>query len=74
MNLEILAEGDETLFNPYHIIIVNPEKYIQVQKELAEAFVDFLISRETQERIKEFRREEYGISLFSPAHLEGVGP
>ena len=74
LNLEIMAEGDETLFNPYHIIIVNPEKYIQVQKELAEAFVDFLISRETQERIKEFRREEYGISLFSPVHLEGVGP
>ena len=74
LNLEILAEGDETLFNPYHIIIVNPEKYIQVQNELAEAFVEFLISRETQERIREFRREEYGISLFSPVHLEGVGP
>ena len=74
LNLEILAEGDETLLNPYHIIIVNPEKYIQVQNELAEAFVEFLISRETQERIREFRREEYGISLFSPVHLEGVGP
>ena len=74
LNLEILAEGDEMLFNPYHIIIVNPEKYIQVQNELAEAFVEFLISRETQEWIKEFRREEYGISLFSPVHLEGVGP
>ena len=74
LNLEILAEGDETLFNPYHIIIVNPEKYIQVQNELAEAFVGFLISRETQERISEFRREEYGLSLFNPVHLEGVGP
>ena len=74
LNLEILVQGDETLFNPYHIIIVNPEKYIQVQNELAEAFVDFLISRETQERISEFRREEYGLSLFNPVHLEGVGP
>ena len=74
LNLEIVAQGDETLFNPYHIIIVNPEKYIQVQNELAEAFVDFLISRETQERIREFRREEYGLSLFNPVHLEGVGP
>ena len=62
------------MFNPYHIIIVNPEKYIQVQKQLAEAFVDFLISKETQERISEFRREEYGLSLFNPVHLEGVGP
>ncbi len=74
LNLDILAEGDETLFNPYHIIIVNPEKYIEVQKELAEAFVDFLISEETQESIREFRREEYGVSLFNPVHLEGVGP
>ena len=74
LNLEILAQGDETLFNPYHIIIVNPEKYIQVQNELAEAFVEFLVSRETQERIKEFRREEYGLSLFNAVHVEGVGP
>ncbi len=74
LNLEILAEGDETLFNPYHIIIVNPDKYFEVQKELAEAFVDFLISRETQESIREFRREEYGVSLFNPVHLGGVGP
>ena len=73
LNLEILVQGDETLFNPYHIIIVNPEKYIQVQNDLAEAFVDFLISKETQERIREFRREEYGLSLFNPVHLEGVG-
>ena len=72
LNLLILADGDETLFNPYHVIIVNPDMHFEVQMELAEAFVSFLISEETQERIREFRREEYGLSLFNPVHLEEV--
>ena len=78
LNLEILAQGDETLFNPYHIIIVNPEKYIQVQKRVGRGVrCDFLISRETQERIREFRREEYGLSLFrcgAPGGGGAIGP
>ena len=70
LDLVILAEGDERLFNPYHVIIVNPDKYLQVQSELADAFVQFLASPETQQRISEFRREEFGLSLFKPAHPE----
>jgi len=70
LNLVIIAEGDERLFNPYHVIMVNPDKYIQVQTELAQAFIEFLISTETQERIKNFRRDEFGLSLFNPVHLE----
>lgn len=70
LNLVIVSEGDEQLFNPYHVIMVNPEKYLQVQSELAESFIAFLVSPETQERIKDFRRDEFGISLFNPANLE----
>ena len=70
LSLVIIAEGDERLFNPYHVIMVNPDKYIQVQTELAQAFIEFLISTETQERIKDFRRDEFGLSLFNPVHLE----
>ena len=70
LNLVIIAEGDERLFNPYHVIMVNPDKYIQVQSELAQAFIEFLISNKTQERIKDFRRDEFGLSLFNPVHLE----
>ena len=70
LDLIIVAEGDERLFNPYHVIMVNPDKYIQVQSELAQAFIDFLVSTETQERIAEFRREEFDLSLFNPVHLE----
>ena len=70
LHLVIIAEGDERLFNPYHVIMVNPDKYIQVQSELAQAFIQFLISTETQERIAQFRRDEFGLSLFNPVHLE----
>ena len=70
LNLIIVAEGDERLFNPYHVIMVNPDKYVQVQSELAQAFIDFLVSTETQKRIAEFRRDEFGLSLFNPVHLE----
>lgn len=70
LNLVIVSEGDEQLFNPYHVIMVNPEKYLQVQSELAESFIAFLVSTETQERIKDFRRDEFGLSLFNPVHLE----
>ena len=70
LNLVIVAEGDERLFNPYHVIMVNPDKYLQVQSELADAFIQFLISPNTQQRIADFRRDEFGLSLFNPAHLE----
>ena len=70
LNLVIVAEGDERLFNPYHVIMVNPDKYLQVQSELADAFIQFLISPETQQRIADFRRDEFGLSLFNPVHLE----
>ena len=70
LSLVIMAEGDERLFNPYHVIMVNPDKYIQVQSELADAFIQFLISPETQQRIADFRRDEFGLSLFNPVHLE----
>ena len=70
LNLVILAEGDERLFNPYHVIMVNPDKYLQVQSQLARAFIQFLISPDTQQRIADFRRDEFGLSLFKPAHPE----
>ena len=42
LDLVVLTEGDELLFNPYHVMIVNPEKFPNVQVELARLFVDFL--------------------------------
>src|SRR5262245_32969931 len=47
-DLEIVVEGDKRLFNQYGVMLVNPEKYPSVKKDLGQAFVDWLISPEGQ--------------------------
>lgn len=64
LELAILVEGDELLFNPYGVIPVNPEIHPQVNAELAQVFADWLISVETQELIAAF--EVNGQQLFVP--------
>jgi len=54
-NLEILVEGDERLFNPYGIILVNPEKYPHVKAEMGQKFIDWVISDEGQQAIDEYK-------------------
>lgn len=65
-NLEIVFEGDENLFNPYGIIPVNPEKHSDIKHEEAMLLVEFFTSPETQEKIGEFGKEDYGQPLFFP--------
>lgn len=62
--LVILVEGDKLLFNPYGVIPVNPEKQPQVNAELAQQFVDWLVSVPSQELIASY--EVNGQQLFVP--------
>jgi tungstate transport system substrate-binding protein len=64
--LEILVEGDPVLFNPYGVMAVNPEKGNHIQAELADQFIEWLISVPTQELIGEFGIEQFGSPLFMP--------
>ena len=64
LELEILVEGDPILFNPYGVIPVNPETHPNVNADLAQMFVDWLTSVETQELIASF--EVNGEQLFTP--------
>ncbi len=64
--LEILVEGDPILFNPYGVIAVNPEKGDYIKADLANQFIDWLISVPTQEMIGQFGIEEFGSPLFTP--------
>ena len=64
--LEILVEGDPVLFNPYGVMVVNPEKCTNVNTDLATQFVDWIVSVPTQELIATFGQEEFGQSLFTP--------
>ena len=64
--LEIMVEGDPVLFNPYGVIAVNPDKGDHIQIDLANEFIDWLISVETQELIGQFGIDEFGSPLFTP--------
>ena len=66
LDLVVLVEGDPVLFNPYGVIAVNPAKNDQIQNDLANQFIDWIISVPTQEMIGEYGKAEFGQSLFIP--------
>ncbi|HEY74569.1 MAG TPA: extracellular solute-binding protein [Thermoflexia bacterium] len=65
-SLPILVEGDPLLFNPYHVMAVNPEVHPNVNYEGAKRFIEWLTSLETQERIGAFTHAATGQPLFHP--------
>ena len=63
--LEISVEGDQKLFNPYGIMLVNPDKHANVKRELGQAFIDWIVGPEGQEAIRSYKIE--GQQLFFPS-------
>ena len=63
-DLVIAVEGDRRMFNQYGVILVNPEKFPSVKKDLGQAFVDWLISLEGQGVIANYKID--GQQLFFP--------
>jgi hypothetical protein len=43
--MQILLQGDPSLFNQYGVMAVNPEKHPQVKYKEAMTFIDWLFSR-----------------------------
>ncbi len=70
IDLAILVQGDPILFNPYGVIAVNPDKGPHIQAELANRFIDWLISPPVQEKIGQFGVDKFGQPLFVPMRLE----
>jgi tungstate transport system substrate-binding protein len=66
LDLVIVVEGDPILFNPYGVMAVNPDKNDQINDDLADQFIDWLISVPTQTKIGEFGKEKFGAPLFTP--------
>lgn len=66
LQLQEILKGDKALFNPYGVIAVNPEKFPNVHRAAARAFVDYITSAEGQTIIYNFGRDKYGRSLFIP--------
>jgi len=53
--LDVLVEGDPRLFNPYGVMVVNPERHPHVHFAEAKAFRDWLVSPDGQRAIASFR-------------------
>jgi tungstate transport system substrate-binding protein len=66
LDLVVLVEGDPALFNVYHVMQVNPDKFDLVNGPGGKAFVEFMVSDATQAIIKDFGVDKYGQPLFIP--------
>ncbi len=72
-NLTILLGGnslaenqDKSLLNPYGVLAVNPDKFPNVKADLAQKFVTWLLSADTQKKIGGYGVDKYGQPLFYP--------
>ncbi len=66
MELVVVCEGSKSLFNQYGIIAVNPAKYPNTNIKAANAFIDWIVSKNVQELIGKFGVDKYGQPLFVP--------
>jgi tungstate transport system substrate-binding protein len=73
LDLEVVFEGDEALFNPYGVIAVNPDRHPHARYVTALTFIGWLTSPEGQRIINGYRKE--GKVLFHPMidHLFAAG-
>ncbi len=75
LDLVILVEGDKTLFNNYHVIVVNPRNHSKVNVKGARDFASFILSASTQDVIRNFGMDKFGQALFVPdAFVQGATP
>jgi tungstate transport system substrate-binding protein len=63
-DLVIVVQGDKHLFNQYGVFLVNPKKFPHVKAKLGQEFIDYLISPEGQNVIKNYKVD--GQELFYP--------
>ncbi len=76
LKMRILVEGDNSLQNPYGIILLNPEKYPNINSKLAEKFFLFMVSDEGQELIGNFKLggEQLFYPIFGKPETIGLPP
>jgi tungstate transport system substrate-binding protein len=63
-DLQVLVEGDNRLFNQYGVMVVNAAKHPHVKTDLAQKFVDWVISPAGQANIASYKIG--GEALFFP--------
>ena len=63
--LKVVLEGGKELFNPYGIIAVSQMRYPDINKEGAQALIEWMLSEEGQNMIGDFKID--GKQLFIPS-------
>ena len=71
LELDVFIEHDPALFNAYHIVVANPDRFEWINARGGRALSDFLRSPEIQASIGAFGRAEFGRSLFVPDAASG---
>ncbi|ABR56059.1 ABC-type tungstate transport system permease component-like protein [Methanococcus aeolicus Nankai-3] len=67
INLEKLVDKGEELTNVYAIILINPKQIDGKDFKESSKLAEWLVSDEGQDFIGNYGKEEFGVSLFSPA-------
>jgi tungstate transport system substrate-binding protein len=66
LTIQPLVEEDPVFLNVYAVIAINPEKITTAKIDIANKFINWLISPEIQNIIGTYGKAEYGRSLFFP--------
>lgn len=64
ISLIVVFSNSPELYNPYHIILINPKRHPHVKTELAQAYADYIRGPQGQQLIGDFQRS--GEQLFYP--------
>ena len=64
ISLAVISQGDPALFNPYHVILVNPARHPQVKAGLARKYIAFIRGPRGRDIIRNFTVA--GEQLFKP--------
>ena len=64
LDLVVVSEGDPILFNPYHVIAINPDQHSHAKYKLATDYINFITSEDGQKIIQDFKVK--GEQLFHP--------
>ncbi len=62
--LDILVQGDKSLFNQYSVMAVNPDRCPEVKYKLSQKFIEWITDSKAQGAIKDYRL--LGKELFTP--------
>ncbi len=72
IKLRLLFESDQKyLFNPYHVMAVNPAKFPNVKYGIAMKYINYVTSPQGQDVIRNYGKDKYGEALFVPEEDAG---